>query len=264
MTKTVVLVSGANRGIGLAIVQALLESPPSGTSTAGAPYHIYLGSRDLARGKEVAAGLSTAHGNEVSAIQLDITSPESVAAAAATVKAESGRLDVLINNAGVNYPEIPDEAVKMSTLYEINVVGTWRVTDTFKPLLLAQPAEAEGPKKEKRIIHVTSSMGSTASRFDPKFVFYHQEYTAYRCTKAALNMLAACHVYELKDQGVKVHAFDPAWAATELGGLDPAVIRSLGAIDPKVSGEACRDIVEGKRDGESEVIVSVNGDTYAW
>ncbi|KAI1127498.1 NAD(P)-binding protein [Nemania abortiva] len=262
MTKTVVLVSGANRGIGLAIVKALLESPPSGTSTSGAPYRVYLGSRDLARGKEIAGGLSAAHGNEVSAIQLDITSPESVAAAAATVKAESGRLDVLINNAGANYPEIPDEAAKMSTLYEINVIGTWRVTDAFKPLLLTQP-EA-GPKREKRIIHVTSTMGSTASRFNPKFAFYHQEYTAYRCTKAALGMLSACHVYELKDQGVKVHAFDPGWAATELGGLDPAIIRDLGAVDPRVSGLACRDIVEGKRDDESEVMVSINGDTYAW
>ncbi|KAJ8123545.1 hypothetical protein O1611_g9563 [Lasiodiplodia mahajangana] len=152
----------------------------------------------------------------------------------------------------------------MNTLYDINVVGTWRVTDAFKPLLLAQPAEEGGLKMEKRIIHVTSSMGSTASRLNPKYEFYRQEYNAYRCTKAALGMLAACHVYELKDKGVKVHAFDPGWAATEFGGGDPAARRDLGAVDPKVSGHACRDIVEGKRDDENEVIVSIRGGTYAW
>ncbi|KAI1282210.1 NAD(P)-binding protein [Xylaria sp. FL0933] len=258
MASTIVLVSGGNRGIGLEIIKALLVS---NTSTDGTPYHVYLGSRDLQAGKDIAAKLPTAHGNTVSAIQLDITSPESVNNAVAAVKAESGRLDVLINNAGVNYPTIEDEAEKMRVLYDINVIGTSRVTDAFKPLLLTQPAEG---KKQKRIIHVTSSMGSTASRYNPKFEFYSQEYTAYRCTKAALGMLTACHAYELKDQGVIVHAFDPGWAATEFGGGDPKVTRELGAVDPKVSGEACRDIVEGKRDSESEVIVSINGNTLPW
>ncbi|KAK5631794.1 hypothetical protein RRF57_007508 [Xylaria bambusicola] len=244
-------------GIGLQIVKVLLESD---TSIDGTPYHIYLGSRDLQRGKDIAAGLSASHGNTVSAIQLDITSPESVNAAVATVKAESGRLDVLINNAGVNYHEIEDEATKMRTLYDINVIGTSRVTDAFKPLLLTQPpVEA---KKQKRIIHVTSSMGSIASRFNPDFEFYHQPHTAYRCSKAALGMLTACHAYELKDHGVKVHAMDPGWAATEFGGGDPAVTKELGAVDPRVSGLTCRGIVEGKRDHESEVIVSNNGDTF--
>ncbi|KAI1304378.1 NAD(P)-binding protein [Xylaria venustula] len=261
MVSTIVLVSGGNRGIGLAIVKVLLESNNTG---AGAPYHVYLGSRDLQAGKDAVAKLPLAHGNTVSAIQLDITSPQSVDAAVATVKAESGRLDVLINNAGVNYHTIEDEATKMRTLYDINVIGASRVTDAFKPLLLAQPTEGEEKKKGKRIIHVTSSMGSTASRFVPKFAFYSQEYTAYRCTKSALNMLAACHAYELKDQGVIVHAFDPGWAATELGGGDPAVTREMGAVDPRVSGLACRDIVEGKRDDETDVIVSINGDTYPW
>ncbi|KAI0486674.1 NAD(P)-binding protein [Xylaria cf. heliscus] len=263
MTKTIVLISGANRGIGLEIVKALLESAPSETNSA--PYHVYLGSRDLQRGKAIAASLPAAHGNTVSAIQLEITSPESVSNAVATVKAESGRLDVLINNAGANHHTIPDEAVKMNTLYDINVVGASRMTDAFKALLLTQPGEGEGEtKKKKHLIHVSSSMGSIASRLDPNFINYHQPFTAYRCTKAALDMLTACHAYDFRDEGVKVHAFDPGWAATELGGLDPAKIRELGAVDPRVSGLACRDIVEGKRDGESNLLVSIYGDTYPW
>ncbi|KAI3336865.1 NAD(P)-binding protein [Xylariaceae sp. AK1471] len=263
MAKTIVLISGGNRGIGLEVVKALLETAPSDTGS-GAPFHVYLGSRDLQRGNDIAAKLPAAHGNSVTAIQLDITSPESVDNAVAAVKAESGRLDVLINNAGVNLNHISDEATKMRTLYEINVIGTWRLTDAFKPLLLTQPAQDGEEKKTKRIIHVTSSMGSTASRFNPKLQVYHQLYTPYRCTKAALGMLTACHAYDLKDDGVKVHAFDPGWVATELGGGDPEALRKMGALDPRISGLACRDIVEGKRDDESEVMVSINGDTYPW
>ncbi|KAJ2988345.1 hypothetical protein NUW58_g4024 [Xylaria curta] len=253
---------GGNRGIGLEIVKALLEAAPSDINSNSAPYHVYLGSRDLQKGKDVASKLPTAHGNTVSAIQLDITSPESVNNAVVAVKADSGRLDVLINNAGVGDDTIPDEATKMRTLYDINVIGTSRMTDAFKPLLLAQPAD--GGKTAKRLIHVSSSMGSIASRYNPEFKYYDQQYTAYRCTKAALGMLAACHAYDFKDDGVKVHAFDPGWAATEFAGSDPQVTRELGAVDPRVSGLACRDIVEGKRDGESNVIVSINGDTYPW
>ncbi|GAW19127.1 hypothetical protein ANO14919_086110 [Xylariales sp. No.14919] len=259
MASTIVLVSGGNRGIGLEIVKALLES---NTSSDGTPYHIYLGSRDLQKGQDLAANLPVAHGNTVSAIQLDITSPQSVDNAVATVEAESGRLDALINNAGVNDDSIADEATKMSILYNINVIGTSRITDAFKAkLLLTQPADR---KKEKRIIHVTSSMGSIASRLNPGFEFYQMPYTAYRCTKAALGMLTACHAYDLKDEGVKVHAFDPGWVATEFGGGDPVVTRKLGAVDPRVPGLACRDVVEGKRDNERGVIVSINGDIYPW
>ncbi|KAI0200684.1 NAD(P)-binding protein [Astrocystis sublimbata] len=260
MAKTIVLISGGNRGIGLEIVKALLSSAPSESSSA--PYHIYLGSRSLERGQEVAASLETSHGNTVSAIQLDITSPESVNAAVATVKAESGRIDVLINNAGVNYEDMADEAEKMQLIYDINVIGPMRMTDAFKTLLLTKPAE-DG-KVEKRIIYVTSSMGSVTSRHDPNFHFYVGRYNAYRCSKAALNMLVACHRFDFKEAGVKVHGYDPGWAATELGGLDPKALSAMGAIDPADSGRSCADVVKGKRDNEQHVMVSVDGHTFPW
>ncbi|KAI1265210.1 NAD(P)-binding protein [Xylariaceae sp. FL1019] len=266
MTKTFVLISGGNRGIGLETVRALLESDAS-----AAPYHIFLGSRDLEKGQAVAAKLAPAHGNTVTAIQLDITSPESVSNAVRQVESEAGRLDVLINNAGVNYDSMEDETEKMRVIYDINVVSTARMTTSFKPLLLIQPA---GGEMTKRVINVTSSMGSIASRYNPEFewlvfyvVFFGRDYsqlhTAYRCTKAALGMLTACTAYDLKDVA-KVHAFDPGWVATDFGGQEAATAQQWGAVEPRVSALACRDVVEGKRDDERDVIVSINGDTFPW
>lgn len=270
MAKRIVLISGGNRGIGLEIVKALLESAPTGADdNNGAPYHIYLGSRNLERGQAVAASLPLAHGNTVSAIQLDVTSPSSVSAAVSTVESESGRLDVLINNAGVGINDKDlDEADTMLQMYTINVVGPARLTTAFKPLLLTQPAEPSKKKPiVKRLIHVTSSMGSITSRLDPSFEFYHQPFTGYRCTKAALGMLAACHAVDLgapEAGGVIVHAFDPGWAATEFGGGDPETLRKYGAVEPRESALACREVVEGKRDHQRNVMVSIRGDTYPW
>ncbi|KAI1823546.1 NAD(P)-binding protein [Xylaria intraflava] len=258
--KTIVLISGGNRGIGLEIIKALLEAPARNIPS-GAPYHVYLGSRDLQKGKEVAAGLATTNGSTVAAIQLDITSPESVDAAVAEVKADSGRVDVLINNAGANFSiGSPLSAETMKALYDLNVVGPSRMTDAFRPLLLAQPSE--GSKVEKRLIHVTSSLGSIGARIDPKYEFYDAPYRAYRCSKAALGMLTACHAYEFKDDGVKVHAFDPGLVATDFGASSPDSKRAHGAVEPQVPGLACRDILEGKRDDQRDVIVSIKGDTF--
>jgi len=263
---------GGNRGIGLAIVKALLESD-------GGPYHIYMGSRDLKRGEEIAAKLPTHHGNTVSAVQLDITSSPSVASAVAAVEAGSGRLDILVNNAGVNLDNMSDQCEKMRAIYEINVIGPSRLTDAFRALLVAKPpqettdsqasgAKAKtsggGKKIQKRIVNVTSELGSVSSRWDPSFISYGQLNTAYRCSKAALGMLTACHAHEFKDFGVKVSAFDPGWAATECGGLDPAALLKMGAVDPRVSGLACRDVIEGKRDHEGDVILRIHGDTVPW
>ncbi|KAH9895398.1 NAD(P)-binding protein [Xylariomycetidae sp. FL2044] len=270
MTKTIVLISGGNRGIGLEIVKALLESDVG--------YHVYMGSRDEEKGREIAASLLPAAkgNNTVEAIQLDVTSPESVAAAVSRVRAQSGRLDVLINNAGINEDDMADQAAKMRKIYDVNVISAWRMIDSFQELLLLTQPPPEGGKEEdeeeagekkkvtKRIVNVSSSMGSVAWKYDARSSVYDQPYTAYRCTKSALNMLTACTAYELRGRGVVVHAFNPGWAATGFGGQDPEMVREYGGVEPRVSGLACRDIVEGKRDQDADKMVDVSGDTVPW
>lgn len=91
----VVLVTGANTGIGYEIVKAFLESART--------YHILLGSRDFDKGREAAIavrGEVKASMNTVEAIQLDLTSDASIGSAFERVNSNLGRLDYLINNAG--------------------------------------------------------------------------------------------------------------------------------------------------------------------
>ncbi|KAL6701853.1 hypothetical protein J3F84DRAFT_399458 [Trichoderma pleuroticola] len=251
MSASVVLVTGANRGIGYEIVKALVESP--------IPYHVFLGSRDIAKGKAAAAKIHPRSGSSISVLPLDVSSSESIANAAATVKAEAGRLDILVNNAGI-VDESPDSLTRLRNTLEINTIAPFAVTQAFKPLLTVQP---EGAVKEKRIIYVSSGLGSINARLDPKSPYYGVAGVEYRMSKTALNMLAVCDAFELKDHGVKVFAFDPEFVATELTGT-PEERRKRGALEPSVSGESCRDIIEGKRDADTSKFVSINGAEWPW
>jgi NAD(P)-dependent dehydrogenase (short-subunit alcohol dehydrogenase family) len=143
---------------------------------------------------------------------------------------------------------------------DINTIAPFAVSTAFKPLLLIQP---DTEVKEKRIIYVSSALGSITERMDPNARYYSHQAPAYRISKAALNMLAACDAFELKDKGVKVFAFDPEFVATSLTST-PEERRKLGALEPSVSGENCRDIIEGKRDADARKLVSINGAEWPW
>lgn len=200
MTKTTALVTGANKGLGRETVRRL----------AGSGWRVYLAARDTARG-EAAAAEFTAAGLDVRFVALDVTSDDSVAAAADTVKAEAGRLDVLINNAAIGGPHTapgdtrPDD---LREVFETNVFGPIRVTSAFLPLLRL----SEHP----RIVMVSSGIGSIATITDPKWAGLLPPALGYPSTKAALNMLTVMYASEL--DGMKVNAVDPGYTATDLNG----------------------------------------------
>ncbi|TFA98303.1 Short chain dehydrogenase [Trichoderma ghanense] len=258
MSPTIVLITGANRGIGYEITKALIQSP--------LPYKIFLAARDPSKGEAAASSLRplinplTADETSISVLRLDVSSPESIAAAAEQVRHEAGRLDVLVNNAGI-VDEGPDPLLRLRNTLEVNTIGPFAVTQAFKPLLKIQP-EGEEPKV-KRIIHVSSGLGSIGERLNPKGPYYTVPTPEYRISKAALNMLAACDAYELRDDGVKVFAYDPEFVATNLTGT-PEERRKMGALEPSISGESCRDIIEGKRDAETHKFLSINGKEWPW
>lgn len=177
-------------------------------------------------------------------MQLDVTSPASIEAAASSVEKEYGRLDVLVNNAG-RMSFAPTFAEQLREVFETNTFGAAAVTEAFLELLLRS--------SDARLIYVTSDLGSLTMRADPKIDTYTLPSTAYRMSKAALNMLMLCNHVEYGPKRVKVWAFNPGFVMTNLSGKGEEARRqraARGAGDAKVPSAALVDIVLGKRDGE--------------
>ncbi|MCC2280437.1 SDR family oxidoreductase [Streptomyces sp. ET3-23] len=196
---TTTLITGANRGLGLETARRLAE----------AGHTVLLGARDLSRGRAAAERIG-AH-----CLELDVTSDESVMAAADRLREQAGCLDVLVNNAGITGPlkEAADlTADDVKTVYETNLFGVVRVTQAFLPLLRASRAPA--------VVNVSSGLGSLAIAEDPqKYVSQLPVYypsLAYNSSKAALNMLTAQYAKAFPE--IAFNAVDPGWTATDLNG----------------------------------------------
>lgn len=144
-----------------------------------------MGSRDFAKGETAAAAINAAGGDgSAEAIQLDVTDPSSIAAAAAKVQADHGRLDALVNNAGTLSQDPGGVATALRADLEVNVLGAAAVTEAFLPLLLAT--------RDPRLVFVSSSMGSLTGASDPESRYYRSVLGTspleYRVSKAALNV----------------------------------------------------------------------------
>jgi NAD(P)-dependent dehydrogenase (short-subunit alcohol dehydrogenase family) len=195
---TTALVTGANKGLGRETVRRL----------AALGWDVFLAARDTTRGTAAVAELA-GDGLTVRFVPLDVTSDESVAAAADTVKAHVGRLDVLVNNAGIGgqaRPPADTRADELRDLFEVNVFGPIRVTNAFLPLLRA----AEHP----RIVMVSSGMGSFTVANDPRWFGLVPPLLGYPASKAALNMITTQYARAL--DGIRVNAVDPGYTATDL------------------------------------------------
>jgi NAD(P)-dependent dehydrogenase (short-subunit alcohol dehydrogenase family) len=197
----VALVSGANKGIGRAIVAGL----------ADLGHTVYLAARDAGRGEAAAAGLGSR--GDVRFVQLDVTSQADVDAAVKRAGDDFGHLDVLVNNAGVStlnhrpldhLPKPTEEtADDMRFVYEVNVFAVVRMTNAFLPLLMRSPAG--------RIVNVTSKRGSIGE----EGAWVGQPSMAYSSSKTALNALTVHYARELAGTPVKVNGAAPGFVATD-------------------------------------------------
>jgi len=189
-----VLITGANKSIGLEIVKQMLDLG----------YYVYLGSRDLQKGEEAAEKLKSAN---VEVIQIDVIDPASISAARNKIDA----LDVLINNAGISggFPQMPStyDTENIRQVFETNFFGTINVTLAFFDIL----KKSEAP----RIVNVTSGLGSATLHTDPSWKYYEIKSAAYGPSKTALNAYTIVLAYELKDTAFKVNAVDPGYTATD-------------------------------------------------
>jgi len=201
---TIALISGANKGIGFATAQLL----------AGRGMTVLLGARDADRGQRAAQALREA-GGQARFVLLDVTDEKTVRQAAEWIDAEYGRLDVLVNNAGIARGDgtgRPSEttAGPLREVFETNVFGVVVVTNAMLPLLRRAPGA--------RIVNVSSEVGSITSMTDPGSPLYPMASVPYPASKAALNMITAMYAKELKGTPVKVNAANPGYCATDLNG----------------------------------------------
>ena len=139
---SVALISGANRGIGREVARQL----------AGLGYHVLLGSRDLSAGEREAGGIE-AEGGLVSVVELDVADQESVERAARDLSADPGRLDVLVNNAGVygSFAGVGDfDLDEAHAVLETNLFGAWRLTQAMLPMLRSSPRSQDRQRLQRR------------------------------------------------------------------------------------------------------------------
>ncbi|MBD2751179.1 SDR family oxidoreductase [Microvirga sp. BT688] len=202
MNAKTVLITGANKSIGFETARQLGRHG----------YRIWLGSRDIGRGEKAASDLA-AEGIDVRPIEIDVTSEQSVRSAAAQLGAADGKLDVLINNAGI--PGMMTAPSKQSVddirrIYETNVFGPIRVTQAFLPLLKASP--------QANIVMVSSGLGSLGWLSDPENEFYGVNILGYNSSKTALNAVTVAFAKDLAEAGIKVNAADPGYTATDFNG----------------------------------------------
>lgn len=193
--KQVVLVTGGNRGIGYELAKQLGVNG----------FKVILASRDPVLGPEAAQKLR-ASGLDVSFVLIDVEDQESIRQAVITVNEQYGRLDVLINNAGVYLDKnekllYMDPSILEKTM-AINFFGAYHVMRSFIPLM-----EKQG---YGRIINVSSEYGAVSEMSD-------QGVGAYKLSKLALNGLTRLAAAEIKGD-IKINAVDPGWVSTDMGG----------------------------------------------
>jgi NAD(P)-dependent dehydrogenase (short-subunit alcohol dehydrogenase family) len=201
-TGKTALITGANKGIGLETARQLGREHG---------FVVLLGARDAEKGEAAAQALRD-EGADAHFISLDVTDTSSIDAAARRVREEFGRLDVLVNNAGVleewnTAPsQTPPEVLRRT--YEVNVYGPVWVTQALLPLLRESPAG--------RIVNLSSILGSLSDAQDSNSPFYDYKLLAYNSSKTALNGVTVAFAHELRDTNVKVNSVHPGYVDTDM------------------------------------------------
>lgn len=203
-TKKIALVTGANKGIGLETARQLAQKGMT----------VLIGARDQAKGEKAAEKLRQEN-LEAKALVIDVADSDSIKKAAAEVEREFGRLDVLVNNAGVMEDD-PDQKVSEGSLqlwretFDTNLFGLIETTQAFLPLLRKSEAG--------RIVNLSSILGSIELHATPGSAIYDKKTAAYNVSKTAVNAYTVQLAYELKDSKIKVNAAHPGWVKTDMGG----------------------------------------------
>ncbi|RMD40867.1 hypothetical protein DV735_g4274, partial [Chaetothyriales sp. CBS 134920] len=244
-SQKIILITGANKGVGYETAKNLVLSSPI--------YHVLVGSRDAANGEKAVAQLRAEKGIQGSAepIQIDVTDDESVYNAAKQVEQKFGRLDGLVNNAGVS-SKSSNNVTQLRENLAVNTVGPVLVTDAFLALLKKS--------SDPRLVFVTTSLASLQHATDPSSLYYSTKatypYDYYRASKVALNMILV-EFNKREGQHIKMWGGDPGWLATDLA--DKALMEKLGAPHASVGGNEIARCIKGERDADVGKVVGKYG-----
>lgn len=193
--KKIALVTGSNRGIGLATVKELLKRN----------YRVILTARKKEDGEKALAKLK--HLGEVDYHCLDVAEAESVNRMKEFVLSEFGSLDILINNAGINYDTwhnaVNADLDEVQSTINTNLMGAWRMAQAFVPIMKEQGFG--------RVVNVSSGAGALNNMGGGT--------PAYGVSKAALNALTIKLASDLKATGILVNSVCPGWVRTDMGGM---------------------------------------------
>ena len=209
--KRVALVTGANQGVGLQVAKELVASGLT----------VLVGSRNFERGETAAKDI----GPGAIALQLDVTDGASIAAAAERIRKEPGRLDLLVNNAGISKttersmgsPEYAASSQasnasldEIRAVWETNVFGVLAVYQAMLPLLRES--------SDARIVNVSSGVGSLTTNADPGYPYHAMFGPIYPASKAALNAMTLAMMVELESTDIKINLVSPGFTKTNLNG----------------------------------------------
>lgn len=175
---------------------------------------VVLAARDQAKGEPAAEKLK-AEGLDVRFLKLDVTNKNDYADAAAFLEKNFGKLDILINNAGISADGLSGTNVSATTekslrdTFETNFFAPIALTQTLLPLLKKSDAG--------RIVNMSSILGSQTLHADPNSPIYDFKALSYDASKAALNSFTIHLAHELKDTKIKVNSAHPGWVKTDMG-----------------------------------------------
>jgi len=230
-TKKIALITGANKGLGFEMARQLGQAGVT----------VVLAARDPQKGEAAAAKLR-AEGLDVQFLKLDVTDKADHAAASTFLEKKFGRLDILINNAGIAAEAFGSGKVSTTTddtihrTFETNFFAPVALTKALLPLLKKSDAG--------RIVNMSSILGSQTLHADAKSPIYDFKSLSYDTSKAALNSFTIHLAYELKDTRIKVNSAHPGWVKTDMG-----------------TDAAPMEIPEGGKTGVELALLGENGPT---